>query len=86
MKKIVALLLAISISTGIPVSHIDAMVGKVINHYTESGIKYNALETTDGNLWITENNLKSGKYIIIFDNMGTDTIYDDEIVKLVKIK
>lgn len=49
----------------------------------------NAIELTDedGEMWVVEVGCTSdydlnGYYCILFDTMGTDTIYDDKIVEL----
>ena len=47
IKKILAAVLALSITTGLPVGHMDCMQGKAINHYRENGIKYTAFATSD---------------------------------------
>nr|DAI50801.1 MAG TPA: hypothetical protein [Caudoviricetes sp.] len=83
IKKLLAAVLALSITTGVPVGHMDCMQGKAINHYKENGIKYTAFATSDGNMWITEGIYK-GRYYIVFDDKGTKAIEDDEIIKLIK--
>ena len=83
IKKLLAAVLALSITTGVPVGHMDCMQGKAINHYRENGIKYTAFATSDGNMWITEGTYK-GSYYIVFDDKGTKDIEDDEIIKLIK--
>jgi hypothetical protein len=48
----------------------------------KGGVAY--LEDTTGNIWTVEkeNVQLYGRYILIMDNKGTDTIYDDEIIKI----
>jgi len=42
------------------------------------------LEDTTGNIWTVENEDVQlyGRYILIMNDKGTDTIYDDEIIKI----
>lgn len=42
------------------------------------------LEDTTGNIWtVEEENVQLyGRYILTMDDKGTDTIYDDEIIKI----
>ena len=86
LKSILSVALAAVITSGIPAANIDAMAAKKLNDYTENNIEYTAFVTSDGNMWITEGKHKKGKYCIVFDNKGTRSIYDDEIIKIIKIK
>ena len=85
-KSILSIALAAVITSGIPVANIDAMDAKKLNDYTENNIKYTAFATSDGNMWITEGKYKKGKDGMIFDNKSTKSVYDDEIIKIIKIK
>ena len=86
LKSILSVALAALITSGIPAANIDAMAAKKLNDYTENNTKYTAFATSDGNMWITEGKYKKGKYYIVFDNKGTKSVYDDEIIKIIKIK
>lgn len=86
LKSILSIALAALITTGTPAVNIDAMTAKKINDYTENNIKYTAFATSDGNMWITEGKYEKGKYCIVFNNKGTKSVYDDEIIKIIKIK
>lgn len=85
---IISILISAIISSGgvVTVDNTSAMTGKVLNKYTENGVKYTAFETSDGNMWIVEGSKykRGAKYVIIFDNHGTDRIDDDTIVKIIK--
>ena len=86
LKSILSIALAALITAGTPASHIDAMTAKKLNSYNENGVQYTAFATSDGNMWITEGKYSKGKYCIIFDNKGTKSVYDDEIIKIIKYK
>lgn len=45
------------------------------------------IETSDGNLWDTEDYVapRNVKVAVTFDTMGTETILDDEIVQIVTV-
>lgn len=86
LKSILSIALAAVITPGIPGANIDAMIAKKLNDYTENNIKYTAFTTSDGNMWIAEGKYKKGKYCIVFNNKGTKSVYDDEIIKIIKIK
>lgn len=86
LKSILSVALAAAITSGVPVANIDTMAAKKLNDYTENNTKYTAFATSDGNMWITEGKYKKGKYCIVFDNKGTKSVYDDEIIKIIKIK
>lgn len=86
LKSILSIALAALITTGAPAANVDAMTAKKLNSYTENNIKYTAFATSDGNMWITEGKYTKGKYCIVFDNKGTKSVYDDEIIKIIKIK
>ena len=48
----------------------------------------NDKEFIDGNYykWLTEKRLeKNSKYLVVTDDMGTESIYDDEMVLCVKL-
>lgn len=86
LKSILSIALAALITSGAPAAHVDAMTAKKINEYTENNIRYTAFATSDGNMWITEGKYAKGRYCIVFDNKGTKSVYDDEIIKIIKIK
>lgn len=85
---IVAALISAIISSGgvFTADNTSAMTGKVLNKYTEAGIKYTAFQTSDGNMWIVKGSKywRNAKYIIVFDNHGTEDITDDSIVRIIK--
>ena len=52
----------------------------------KTGVEYSVLHDTTGNNWLIEEELEKGtRYIVITDDMETSSIYDDEIVKVIKI-
>lgn len=52
----------------------------------ETGVEYSVLHDTTGNNWLIEEELEKGtRYIVVTDDMETSNIYDDEIVKVIKI-
>jgi len=68
----------------IPVSQIEVMQGVI----AESGLsEYTYVDTEDGNGWAIDNSdFETGEHVIIvFDNMGTDDIFDDEIIQVRRI-
>lgn len=86
LKSILSIALTALITSGIPATNIDTITAKKLNNYTKNNIKYTAFATSDGNMWVTEGKYKKGKYCIVFDNKGTKLVYDDEIIKIIKIK
>ena len=81
MKTILTSILAIIIATGTPVNYIECDYGKCINTYKENGTQYSAIKTTSGDLWIVEGKIvKKKRLLVVFDNKGTNCIYDDEVV------
>lgn len=85
IKSMLSGVLALIISAGVPVSHVQVDNAHVLNKYTENGTKYTAFVTDDGNVWINEGNYsKNGKYILVFDDKGTSSVYDDEIIMIGK--
>lgn len=97
MKKLVmGLVLATTLFTSnvsaneiekqIPISNIEAMQGEV----TElNSLGYTIIDTLDGYGAAIEfdNNFSIGDtVVVIFNNMGTKTIYDDEIISIYKIQ
>lgn len=49
-----------------------------------------SLVTTDGNEWLMDGEdtdyVIGGEYVIIFNTFGTDSVYDDAIVDLIRLK
>lgn len=86
IKSILIGVLAAIIATGVPVTQIQADTGKCIRTYKDNGISYSAIKTTTGDLWIVDGKVKKGKKVlVVFDNKGTEDIYDDEVIYLAKI-
>ena len=86
IKSMLSGVLALIISAGVPASHVQVDNARVLNKYTENGTKYTAFVTDDGNVWINEGNYsKNGEYILVFDDKGTSSVYDDEIMKIYKV-
>ena len=54
------------------------------HYYTAEGV-YDAetetIVTSDGNVWGYKGNINSGYVTVVFDDMETETIYDDVIVR-----
>ena len=47
-------------------------------------VSNNELITTDGNVWAVYDELEEGKdYTLIFDTLGDENIYNDEIIKII---
>ena len=47
-------------------------------------VSNNELMTTDGNVWAVYDELEEGKdYTLIFDTLGDENIYNDEIIKII---
>lgn len=47
-------------------------------------ISNNELMTADGNVWAVYDELEEGKdYTLIFDTLGDENIYNDEIIKII---
>lgn len=86
IKLTLALLLTLNTScfnSQIPVNQISIINGMVTSNINNSV----QIETTDGNGWYLENrsDLKVNEnYTIVFNNMGTVSIYDDEIINVVE--
>ena len=52
----------------------------------KTGVKYCCLHDNTGNNWLTKKQLeKNSKYLVVTDDMGTKSIYDDKIVWCVKL-
>lgn len=86
IKSILTGVLAAIIATGVPVTQIQADTGKCIRTYKDNGISYSAVKTSTGDLWIVEGKVKKGKKVlIVFDDKGTEDIYDDEVIYLTKL-
>ena len=86
IKSMLSGVLALIISAGVPASHVQVDIAHVLNKYTDNETKYTAFVTEDGNVWINEGNYsKNGKYIIVFDDKGTSSVYDDTIMKIYKV-
>lgn len=92
LKKFITLsLLVLTVNHGVTLSigNYSAVGGEVGGRYKEGGKAYTYIKTYDGNGWTIEGRhkeLKTGvKYAIIFDNQGTESIYDDEIMRIIKL-
>lgn len=86
IKSIIASVLAVLIATGTPVNNAEVIQAKAVKVFTDEGIKYTMMVTEDGNGWIIEGRYKKGsKYVVLFDNKGTESVYDDEILKVYKV-
>ena len=86
MKTIIAALLSIVIATGTPVSHIGWDTGKCINNYKENGTSYSAVQTSTGDMWIVKGKVvKHKKLVVVFDDKGTKSIYDDEVIYITSL-
>lgn len=86
IKSIVASILTVIIATGTPFQNVDCMQAKAVKQFTERGVKYTMMATEDGNGWVVEGRYKkSNKYVLLFDNKGTKSIYDDEVLKVYKV-
>ena len=86
IKLTIVLLMSLSTSMNadIPKDHIQSMPAVVAP--STIGTQFN---TVDGNGWYLEDNynLQAGKEcIVIFNNMGTEAIEDDEIISVVLIE
>ncbi len=56
------------------------------SHYECGGYVYNELIDENVEIWEVLDTVETnGKYVVIFSDNGTDTIYDDEIVQFVQI-
>lgn len=52
----------------------------------KTGVEYCCLHDSTGNNWLIEKQLeKNSKYLVITNDMGTKSIYNDEIVWCVKL-
>lgn len=81
-----ASVLAVIIATGTPVQNVDCMQAKAIKGFTDRSIKYTMMATEDGNGWVIEGRYKKGgKCVLLFDNKGTESIYDDEVMGIYKV-
>lgn len=85
IKSILSVALAAAISAA-PAANIEIHTAKAINHYAADNISYTAFVTRDGNIWVAEGDYKHGRYYLIFDNKGTASVYDDEIICIKKAK
>lgn len=86
MKTIVATILSVILATGIPVSHIGWDTGKCINTYRENGTSYSAVQTSTGDMWIVKGKVvKHKKLVVVFDDKGTESVYDDEVIYITSL-
>lgn len=92
LKKFIALAtMVLMLNSGVTLTlgTYSAVGGEVANRYKENGKAYTYITTEDGNGWVLDGRhkeLKKGrKYAIIFDNKRTESIYDDEIIKLIEL-
>ncbi len=82
----------------IPVSQLEVLQGVVMQTYTEDESEMVSIETMDGNIWLLEtcekddsahyldfNHSGGEKVYVVFDNMGTEDIHDDTIVKVINL-
>ena len=72
---------------------ITSLLASLFSHnmYVEYGTitESNCITDIHGEMWYTENDIKiplDSNVIIIFNNNGTDYIYDDEIVYISEVK
>lgn len=87
IKSIIASVLATLIATGTPVNNAEVLQAKAVKVFTDNGAKYTMMATEDGNGWIVEGSYKKGgKYVLLFDNKGTKSIYDDEVLKVYRCR
>lgn len=91
LKKFIALTtMVLMLNSGVTLTlgTYSAVGGEVTNRYKENGKAYTYITTEDGNGWVLSGRhkeLKKGKkYVVIFDNKHTASIYDDEIIKLIE--
>lgn len=92
LKKFIALaMMVITINSGVTLTlgTYSAVCGKVEGRYEENGMMYTYISTEDGNGWILDGRhkelKKNKKYVVIFDNNLTEDIYDDEIIRILKL-
>lgn len=79
--------IASNCAAGTPVGNAEVLQAKAAKVFTDGGIKYTMMATEDGNGWILEGKYKKGgKYVLLFDNKGTESIYDDEVLKVYKCR
>ena len=70
-----AILIALLLSFTTPGTRQE--LGVVVNHETIQ---------TDNNLWYYDTDVEVGSFIIVtFDTLGTESIYDDPIIRVAKI-
>lgn len=97
MKKTICILLVLIISIGILTVNNgtteklnnNTIELKVVNVSVDSHGKFidfeddtsYYIETTDGNLWMLTQKVEVGN-TVVFDNMGTDMVYDDVIIDI----
>lgn len=87
IKSIIASVLTVLIATGTPVGNAEVLQAKAAKVFTDGGVKYTMMATEDGNGWVVEGRYKKGgKYVLLFDNKGTKSIYDDEVLKVYKCR
>lgn len=53
---------------------------KIIGMWNDNNITY--IETSDGNVWSMDKINNTKGYTLIFNTLGTDTIYDDVIIDI----
>ena len=87
MKKYVfPILISISISLSFLAIAICATTQS--QNYVVPGYYYgnNTVVTNDGNIWGYETEMPDGAVHVVFNDNGTETIYDDIIIDLIKSK
>lgn len=86
MKTIIATLLSVILTTGTPLANVHVDTGKCINIYRENGTSYSAVQTSTGDMWIVKGKVvKHKKLVIVFDDKGTESVYDDEVIYITSL-
>lgn len=92
LKKFIALAtMVLMLNSGVTLTlgTYSAVGGQVTNRYKENGKSYTYITTEDGNGWVLDGRHKElkkvRKYAVIFDNKRTESIYDDEIIRLIEL-
>ena len=92
LKKFIALAtMVLMLNSGVTLTlgTYSAVGGEVANRYKEDGKTYTYITTEDGNGWVIQGQHKElhkgKKYAVIFDNKRTESLYDDEIIKLIEL-
>lgn len=86
MKTIITTLLSVILTTGTPLANVHVDTGKCINNYKENGTSYSAVQTSTGDMWIAKGKVvKRKKLVVVFDDKGTESIYDDEVIYITSL-